>query len=42
VIPAYFIYGLIITPDTPLIWFWLLTMYLVSIAPWIETEFCIE
>ncbi|MGN6735551.1 MAG: glycosyltransferase family 39 protein [Candidatus Binatia bacterium] len=32
VIPAYFIYGLIITPDTPLICFWLLTMYLVSIA----------
>jgi dolichol-phosphate mannosyltransferase len=32
VIPAYFIYGLIITPDAPLICFWLLTMYLVSIA----------
>src|SRR5262245_50643033 len=32
VIPAYFIYGLIITLDAPLICFWLLTMYLVSIA----------
>jgi dolichol-phosphate mannosyltransferase len=31
-IPGYFIYGLIITPDAPLICFWLLTMYLVSIA----------
>jgi dolichol-phosphate mannosyltransferase len=32
VIPAFFIYGMIITPDVPLICFWLLTMYLVSIA----------
>src|SRR5262245_48446653 len=32
VIPAYFIYGAIITPDVPLICFWLLTIYLVSIA----------
>jgi dolichol-phosphate mannosyltransferase len=32
VIPAYFIYGVIITPDVPLICFWLLTIYLVSIA----------
>ncbi|HEY7167061.1 MAG TPA: glycosyltransferase family 39 protein, partial [Candidatus Binatia bacterium] len=32
VIPAYFIYGMIITPDAPLICFWLLTIYLVSIA----------
>ena len=32
VIPAYFIYGLITTPDAPLICFWLLAMYLVSIA----------
>ena len=32
VIPVYFIYGMIITPDVPLICFWLLTMYLVSIA----------
>src|ERR1051325_3528026 len=32
VIPAYFIYGVLITPDAPLICFWLLTMYLVSIA----------
>jgi len=31
-IPAYFIYGVIITPDAPLICFWLLTIYLVSIA----------
>jgi dolichol-phosphate mannosyltransferase len=31
-IPAYFIYGVLITPDAPLICFWLLTMYLVSIA----------
>ena len=32
VIPVYFIYGVIITPDAPLICFWLLTIYLVSIA----------
>ena len=32
VIPAYSIYGVIITPDAPLICFWLLTIYLVSIA----------
>ena len=32
VIPLYFIYGMIITPDVPLICFWLLTLYLVSIA----------
>ena len=32
VIPLYFIYGMIITPDVPLICFWLLTIYLVSIA----------
>src|SRR5215510_14246064 len=32
VIPAYFLYGVIITPDGPLICFWLLTLYLVSIA----------
>ena len=32
VIPVYFIYGVLITPDIPLICFWLLTMYLVSIA----------
>src|ERR1044071_9944827 len=31
-IPAYFIYGVLITPDAPLICFWLLTMYLVSSA----------
>ena len=32
VIPLYFTYGAIITPDVPLICFWLLTIYLVSIA----------
>src|SRR5262245_40357654 len=32
VIPVYFIYGVLITPDVPLICFWLLTIYLVSIA----------
>jgi dolichol-phosphate mannosyltransferase len=32
VIPVYFIYGVLITPDVPLICFWLLTMYVVSIA----------
>src|SRR5215510_5469708 len=31
-IPVYCVYGAIITPDVPLICFWLLTMYLVSIA----------
>src|SRR5262245_2145837 len=31
-IPAYFLYGVIITPDVPLICFLLLTIYLVSIA----------
>jgi dolichol-phosphate mannosyltransferase len=31
-IPLYFTYGAIITPDAPLICFWLLTIYLVSIA----------
>ena len=32
VIPVYFIYGVLITPDLPLICFWLLTIYLLSIA----------
>src|SRR5499426_989333 len=32
VIPVYFFYGVLITPDVPLICFWLLTIYLVSIA----------
>jgi dolichol-phosphate mannosyltransferase len=32
VIPIYFVYGVIITPDVPLICFWLLTLYLISIA----------
>ncbi|MFH0813911.1 MAG: glycosyltransferase family 39 protein, partial [Pseudomonadota bacterium] len=32
VIPIYFIYGFTITPDIPLIFFWLMTMYLVSIS----------
>jgi len=31
-IPFYFVYGLLITPDVPLIFFWLLTLYLVSLA----------
>src|SRR5262245_11595584 len=31
-IPVYCVYGAIITPDVPLICFWLLTIYLVSIA----------
>ena len=31
-IPLYFVYGLLITPDVPLIFFWLLTLYLVSLA----------
>jgi dolichol-phosphate mannosyltransferase len=32
VIPVYCAYGPVITPDVPLICFWLLTIYLVSIA----------
>ena len=32
VIPVYCVYGATITPDVPLICFWLLTIYLVSIA----------
>lgn len=32
VIPLYFVYGVIITPDIPLFCFWLLTLYLISIA----------
>ncbi len=31
-IPLYFVYGLIITPDVPLIFFWLMTLYLISIS----------
>ena len=31
-LPLYFVYGVLITPDVPLIFFWLLTLYLVSIA----------
>jgi len=31
-IPLYFLYGLIITPDVPLIFFWLMTLYLISIS----------
>ena len=31
-IPLYFVYGTIITPDAPLIFFWLLTLYWLSIA----------
>src|SRR4030095_7078890 len=30
--PAYFVYGVLITPDVPLNFFWLLTLYLVSLA----------
>jgi dolichol-phosphate mannosyltransferase len=32
VIPLFFVYGVLITPDVPLIFFWLLTLYLVSLA----------
>jgi dolichol-phosphate mannosyltransferase len=32
VIPVYFIYGVLTTPDVPLMCFWLLTIYLLSIA----------
>ena len=39
VIPAYFIYGLIITPDAPLICFWLVTLYMISIAVLKERPF---
>jgi dolichol-phosphate mannosyltransferase len=31
-VPLYFVYGVLITPDVPLIFFWLLTLYLISIA----------
>ena len=31
-LPLYFVYGVLITPDVPLTFFWLLTLYLVSIA----------
>lgn len=31
-LPLYFVYGVLITPDVPLIFFWLLTLYLVSLA----------
>jgi dolichol-phosphate mannosyltransferase len=31
-LPLYFVYGLLITPDAPLTFFWLLTLYLISIA----------
>ena len=31
-LPLYFVYGLLITPDAPLAFFWLLTLYLISIA----------
>jgi dolichol-phosphate mannosyltransferase len=32
IVPLYFVYGVLITPDVPLTFFWLLTLYLVSIA----------
>ena len=31
-LPLYFVYGVLITPDVPLTFFWLLTLYLISIA----------
>lgn len=31
-LPLFFVYGVLITPDVPLIFFWLLTLYLFSIA----------
>jgi dolichol-phosphate mannosyltransferase len=39
-LPLYFVYGVLTTPDAPLVFFWLLTLYLVSIAvredrPWV-------
>jgi dolichol-phosphate mannosyltransferase len=32
VVPLFFVYGILITPDVPLIFFWLLTLYLISVA----------
>src|SRR4029078_13435193 len=31
-LPLYFVYGVLTTPDVPLNFFWLLTLYLISIA----------
>jgi dolichol-phosphate mannosyltransferase len=31
-IPLFFVYGVLITPDVPLVFFWLLTLYLFSLA----------
>jgi len=31
-VPLFFVYGMLITPDVPLAFFWLLTLYLVSVA----------
>jgi len=31
-VPLYFVYGVLITPDVPLMFFWLLTIYLISLA----------
>ncbi|HEX7231534.1 MAG TPA: glycosyltransferase family 39 protein, partial [Candidatus Binatia bacterium] len=31
-VPLYFVYGVLITPDVPLMFFWLLTLYLISLA----------
>ena len=31
-VPLFFVYGVLITPDVPLTFFWLLTLYLFSIA----------
>jgi dolichol-phosphate mannosyltransferase len=31
-VPLFFVYGVLITPDVPLVFFWLLTLYLFSLA----------
>src|SRR6185503_8349049 len=31
-VPIFFVYGVLITPDVPLVFFWLLTLYLFSLA----------
>ena len=31
-LPLFFVYGVLMTPDVPLVFFWLLTLYLFSIA----------
>ena len=32
IVPLFFVYGILITPDVPLVFFWLLSIYCVSIA----------